>query len=185
MDNIFARRSVRKYLPDALPREALEQIVAAGKAAPSAMNKQPYHITVVTAPEKLALLDDLCRREMLSNPNLPPHVRERVDSPDFTARYNAPCLILVCAEGPDRNFIRDADLVMTTMLLAARALDIGSCWLGAFSFLTNIDGAPELLARELGIPEGYALCEGACFGYPDGGFGEARERRTDNVNWVE
>ncbi|NLM61500.1 MAG: hypothetical protein GX193_05420 [Clostridiales bacterium] len=42
LKTLHARRSVRSYKPDPISREDFETIVAAGKAAPSGMNRQPY-----------------------------------------------------------------------------------------------------------------------------------------------
>lgn len=186
MKSLLERRSVRAYKPDALPKEALEQIVAAGKLAPSAMNKQPYHITVVTSPEKLDVISGLAQKEMLSNPDLPPHIRERVESPDFNGINHAPAMILVSIKEDAIKADRDADLVCENMMIAARSLEIGSCWLGAYSHVWKLEGVPELMHSEFGIPEGYMLNAGIVFGYPDGGFPDTpRVRRDDNVNWVE
>lgn len=189
MSVLFDRRSIRKYKSDMVPREVLEQIVAAGKMAPSAMNQQRYHITVVTSAEKIQVLGGLVKQEMLSNPNLPPHVRERLEGPDFSATNGAPVVILVSkAEGPlgPMDSAQDAALVCENLMLEARVLEVGSCWMGAFSHMWNIPGAPETLRSDFGIPEGYELYAGIVFGYPDGGFPDTpRARREDNVNWVE
>ena len=45
---IKARRSVRGYRPDPVPREVIEEIISVAKWAPSSMNTQPWHVHVVT-----------------------------------------------------------------------------------------------------------------------------------------
>jgi len=45
---IKARRSVRGYRPDPLPREVIEEIISVAKWAPSSMNTQPWYVHVVT-----------------------------------------------------------------------------------------------------------------------------------------
>ena len=186
MKALLERRSVRAYKADKLPKEALEQIIAAGKLAPSAMNKQPYHITVVTSAEKLETLSGMAQKEMLANPNLPPHIREKVTAPDFNGIYHAPAMILVShLENGGPWAASDAALVCENMMIAARELEIGSCWLGAYSHIWKLDGVPAQLREEFGIPEGYQLNAGIVFGYPADGFPEPRARREDNVNWVE
>ena len=47
-DLIKARRSVRGYRPDPVPRELIEEIISVAKWAPSSMNTQPWHVHVVT-----------------------------------------------------------------------------------------------------------------------------------------
>ena len=58
MENLLTRRSVRKYKPDKVPKEVLEQIVRAGTYAPTGMNRQSPIILAVTNP---ALRDRLSR----------------------------------------------------------------------------------------------------------------------------
>jgi len=43
-----ARRSIRGYKPDPIPREVLEEIIHIAKQAPSSMNTQPWHFHVLT-----------------------------------------------------------------------------------------------------------------------------------------
>ena len=51
MENLLTRRSVRKYKPDMVPKEVLEQIVRAGTYAPTGMNRQSPIILAVTNPD--------------------------------------------------------------------------------------------------------------------------------------
>ena len=51
LENIKSRRSVKKYKPDMVPREIIEQIVEAGTYAPTGMNKQSPIILAVTKKE--------------------------------------------------------------------------------------------------------------------------------------
>lgn len=185
MNSILNRRSVKAYKPDPVPQPIIEMIIGAGKLAPSPMNLQRYHITVVQSPEKLELLSSLAQREMLSNPALPPHIRERVVSPDFNGTYHAPMMVLVSRKADTEESTLDAALACENMMIAARALEIGSCWLGAYSHIWKLDGVPELMRAEFGIPEGYVLYSGIVYGYPKDGFPTTqRVRRTDNVNYV-
>ena len=47
MNEIFARRSIRKFLPTMVEDEKIEQLLRAGMAAPSAGNQQPWEFYVV------------------------------------------------------------------------------------------------------------------------------------------
>ncbi|HRY84667.1 MAG TPA: nitroreductase family protein, partial [Candidatus Cloacimonadota bacterium] len=46
MEVIKQRISVRNYLPDPVPSEVLEEILEAGRLAPSAQNRQPWRYIV-------------------------------------------------------------------------------------------------------------------------------------------
>lgn len=52
-DAIRARRNVRSYTDQPIPREDLERILEAGRRAPSAGNRQPWNFVVVTDREQL------------------------------------------------------------------------------------------------------------------------------------
>ncbi len=45
---VRARRSIRGYKPDPVPRSVIEEIVEVATGAPSSMNTQPWHLHVVT-----------------------------------------------------------------------------------------------------------------------------------------
>src|SRR4030042_3547963 len=51
LDVVLSRRSVRRYEPREIPRDVLDQILEAGRQAPSAANKQPWHFIVLTDSE--------------------------------------------------------------------------------------------------------------------------------------
>jgi nitroreductase len=55
---ITSRRSVRAFLPTAVPRETVEAILAVAARAPSGVNTQPWKVTVLTGAAK----DELSRR---------------------------------------------------------------------------------------------------------------------------
>ena len=41
METILSRRSIRRYMPDPLPEEAIRRVLEAGRAAPSAGDERP------------------------------------------------------------------------------------------------------------------------------------------------
>jgi nitroreductase len=55
-DAIRARRNVRQYTDQAIPRDDLERVLEAGRRAPSASNWQPWNFVVVTEREQLVEL---------------------------------------------------------------------------------------------------------------------------------
>jgi nitroreductase len=52
---ITSRRSLRAFLPTAVPREAIEDILAVASRAPSGTNTQPWKVYVLTGEAKAAL----------------------------------------------------------------------------------------------------------------------------------
>lgn len=51
---IYSRRSIRKYKPDMPEQNVIEQIIDAGRAAPSAKNRQPWFFHVYSGNMKEA-----------------------------------------------------------------------------------------------------------------------------------
>ena len=52
IDVIKERRSIRRFKPDPVPREKIEEILTLATRAPSAINLQPWEFTVVVSKEK-------------------------------------------------------------------------------------------------------------------------------------
>lgn len=62
INNILKRTSVRSYEDRAVESEKVEKLLRAGMAAPTAVNKQPWHFIVVTDKNQLQKLSE-------ANPN--------------------------------------------------------------------------------------------------------------------
>ena len=52
---IFERRAVRKYQNKTVSKDLIEQLLEAGRMAPSAMGKEPWRFYIVTAKEDIQL----------------------------------------------------------------------------------------------------------------------------------
>jgi nitroreductase len=120
---IETRRSVRKYGTGGIPLDKVVQILDAGTDAPSAGNVQPWEFIVIT--------DEKVKDEIYNVSLSQEHIKK------------APVLIAVLANrkkaslrygkrGRDFYCIQDTAACVQNMLLAAHALGIGACWVGAF-----------------------------------------------------
>lgn len=73
MNEIYERRSIRRYKAVSIAQEVIEQILKAGIAAPSSKNRQPWRFIVATGTAKeaalLAMENGLGREK--TNPLLP------------------------------------------------------------------------------------------------------------------
>lgn len=137
IENIMTRHSVRSYTSEPVSEEMIETMLRAGMAAPSAMNRQPWELVVVTDRELLdAMAGKLKYAKML---------------------VEAPLAIVVCAkthfinrdgENVENMFWEhDASAVTENILLAAHALGLGAVWTAAS------DPVRSAAVREtLGIP---------------------------------
>jgi len=172
--SILARRSYKAFKNDPISDEILETIIEAGKYAPTGMNRQAWHFTVVKSDAgkemfKSALQAMLSKRDSGKPVAPPPQAPGTIVKPDEEFR-GAPVMIVVSGH-PFKEITR-ADCVLATenMYIAAASLGIMSGW----SHMTTNDlfSDPEV-KKQFNIPEGYEVYSASFFGYP---LGEAKDR---------
>jgi nitroreductase len=135
---IMNRRSIRSYKPEQIKDDELNTILECGINAPSAMNSQSWEIRVIQNPEILKKIDG--------------------------SYHNAPTLIIVACAADNFFSPVDCGLLGQNILLAAEALDIGTCVVGNFTnFLNSPEGAE--VRQSLELPEGYKPLYGIAVGY--------------------
>jgi nitroreductase len=142
-DAIYGRRSVRSYVEGKpVEPEKILNLLKAAMAAPSACNIQPWDFIVVTEPERLDAI--------------------RASIAQFGS-YNAPLAIVVCSypgyipwEGDDG--VVDCSAATENMLIAAKAMGLGSVWIGGFD--------SNALRQILEIPATAVPKAMVYFGYP-------------------
>jgi nitroreductase len=143
LDLARRRRSVRRYRLEPVPDELLQQVLEAGRWAPSAVNSQPWEFIVVTDPAVKQALYDMAGVLGLKWQQL----------------LSAPIVIVVCARRLTAYSRDDCIFAGENMLLCAADVGLGACWIGGFS-------EPKL-KRLLSIPDGYLLPGILTLGYPE------------------
>lgn len=139
------RYSVRKFKDTPVPKETVQKILAAGRLAPTACNKQPQEILVVDSPEGLAKFRKCTE-----------------------CHYGAPLAFIVCYD-KEKAWRReydgkcsgdvDAAIVSTHMMLEAWEQGIGSTWVMYF--------IPEAVMTEFALPENIVPVSILVMGYAD------------------
>ncbi len=153
IQTILSRKSVKKYKPDPVSRELIDQIVRAGMQAPTGLNKQSPIILAVT---------DRQVRDQLSKLNAGKDPFFRSDP-----FYGAPCVLVVLAKKDVFTRVYDGSLVMGNMLLAAHSLGLGACWIHRAKETFEQEEGKEIL-RSLGLdPEEYEGIGNCIVGYAD------------------
>jgi nitroreductase len=181
LKTILSRRSVRAYQARQIKEEELQAILEAGQYAPSGMNAQPWHFSVIQDPALLQKINDTIKAELVKSG--PSRMAERAKDESFSVFYQAPTLIVVSGD-PDAVTPRyDCTLALGNMLLAAASVGVGSCWINAVAKMLI---APECrpLLREIGVSEGYTLYGAGAFGYHAGPVAAAAPRKAGAVNFV-
>jgi nitroreductase len=184
--NIYTRRSVRDYKPDDVPDEILKELINAGTYAPSAVNRQPWRFVVIKDRDMISRLSARAKKTLLEHAEkaTDPHVKQMLGAmrmPEFNIFYNAPVLVLIFAAPDAYSPEYDCALAAENMMLAARSLGIGSCWIGFGMPL----GSDKEVLDELKVPANHKLMAPLIFGYPVKDLQTAPKRNEDVVlNWV-
>lgn len=140
-DVILSRRSFRRYENKEIPEEVVQQILEAGRHAPSAVNKQPIRFVVVNDGEKIENFSSALFNRFIKD---------------------APVVVVGCADVKSlltgKWATVDATIALQNMVIAAWSLGVGSCWIGAFN--------EEKVKKLLKIPANWKVVALVTFGYP-------------------
>jgi len=178
---ILRRRSIRKFRPDQIPDFDLERIVEAGLWAPSAMNQQQWHFTVVQSQDLLArLAEDIKGKLLVSGIE---HLAERAGTPGYSPLHAAPTIIVISAGAHAPCIQIDCGAAAENMALAAEALGIGSCLMAMPGLLFASDEGGQW-SKELGFPDGYSHMITVALGYREDDSPAPRPRKPDVVSYV-
>jgi len=180
--NIMNRRSIRKYKEEQIKDEELQAILDAGRFAPSAMNQQSWHFTVVQNKEVIQKIIQAIKTAFFNSGNK--NFEDRAKAEDFNPFYNAPTLIIVSGDEKAIAPQNDGSLALENMFLAAESLDIGSCWIHALNSVFSSEESKEL-KKELGIPEGYNPVGSGVFGYKAVDTPSPAPRKEGTVNIIK
>jgi nitroreductase len=142
---IRERYSVRAYKPDAVEKEKLERVLEAARLAPTAANRQPFQLIVLSTQGREEELQRIYNRGWF---------------------VDAPTVICICAL-VDEGWVRrdgkvyvdvDAAIAMDHLILTATDLGLGTCWIAAFD--------PDAAREVLGLPAGVEPIAFTPLGYP-------------------
>jgi coenzyme F420-0:L-glutamate ligase/coenzyme F420-1:gamma-L-glutamate ligase len=183
---LAARRSIRAFLPDAVPRDTLDGFVEAACAAPAPHHSRPWRWVVVDshdAKARLATGMGARWREDLEGDGIAPgRIAELVEASRVKIT-SAPALVLACLtwDGLDR-YPDDArqraewgmgllslGAAVENFMVAAADAGYASCWVAAPIF------CPEAARDALGLPADWLPHAMVVVGVPDPAyFGRAR-----------
>jgi nitroreductase len=159
---LLAHRSVRTYLPDALPAGTLETLIAAAQSASTSSNLQTWSVIAVADPDRKATLSELAGGQA--------HIRQ---CPLFLVWLTDLARLSYMADqrglphaGLDylEMFLMaaiDAALAAQNATIAAESLGLGTVYIGAMR------NRPEAVASVLQLPPQVFAVFGLCVGYPD------------------
>jgi nitroreductase len=149
--NIFSRRSIREYTDQPVSEADIASLLQAGMAAPSAMNRKPWHLVVVTDKQTLGAI---------------------AAAPPYSRTLGGAALVIVVCGDPSISdwWLQDCTLAAENILIAVTGLGLGAVFLGCYGKAER----EQPIRQVLGIPEEIGLASVLCIGHP----AEEKEPRT-------
>ena len=151
IDVIKNRVSCRSYSEKKVSLKKLNEILEAGRSAPSACNRQIADITAVRKSSNISKIRDLSKSLM-----------------NRDVMYGASTIVLVHAPREDAFCAQDCSCIIENMMVAATALKIDSCWINQFDELLEQEAAKKL-RKSLGIPDDHRIVGSVALGYRNDG----------------
>ena len=143
---IHGRRSIRRYTAQPVPEGAIEALLRAAMAAPSAGDERPWRFVVIT---DRALLNAIPQFHEYSQ-----------------MLKEAPAAIVICGDTTLEKYkgywVQDCSAATQNLLLAAHAKGLGSVWLGVHPIKVRVAKTQELL----GLPSHVIPLAVVALGYP-------------------
>ena len=167
--NMIERSSIRKYKPDMIPQDILDQIIEAGTFAATGKNGQSPIIIAVT---NKAVRDELSK------------VNAKIMGVDIDPFYGAPVVLVVLANKEKFTYVYDGSLVIGNLMLAAHSLGIGSCWIHRAKEEFEMPEYKKLL-KDLGIEGDYEGIGHCILGYADCELPAPPKRKDNYVYYVK
>ncbi|HYP75811.1 MAG TPA: NADPH-dependent oxidoreductase [Polyangiaceae bacterium] len=162
VSGLLSHRSVRQYLPKALPAGTLELLVAAAQSAASSSNLQLWSVIAVEDAER--------RRALAQVANNQAHIQQAPLFLVWIADLNRAAELArargLSSEGLSylEMFLMasiDTALAAQNAVVAAEALGLGTVYIGA------LRNHPERVAEVLGVPSAAYAVFGLCVGWPN------------------
>jgi nitroreductase len=182
MDAICGRRAVRHYKIDCPSEYQIRQLIDAAVWAPSAVNGQGWHFTVVTRADLLDAISAKAKAWILQHE---PWLTEGdgpkplLNDPDFHLLHHAPILIIIAAPSKDKWSAEICAVAAQNLMLAATGHGLASCWIGlAQDWLNSPEGR-----KTLGLPEDDRVIAPIVVGYSAEESRPAARRRP-KVTWI-
>ena len=191
LEAIKTRRSTRKY-SNQMPEKALvEKVIEAGRYAPSGTNSQTTHFIVFTDREQLKEAADIVRSEFAAmelKEDMYASMKASITASrkgTYVFHYGTPVLIVTANKKGYGNALPDSACALENMMIAANAMDLGSCWINQLRWLEDTEAVHSFMMRH-GLAEDETITGALALGYPEEGLPNRTltERKGNPVTWA-
>ena len=165
INNIMTRTSIRQYTNEPVSKSDIETMLRAGMAAPTAVNRQPWHFVAVTDKAKLAELAGA--RGMIKQAGVAIVVCGNMEKalPGKAQAY----------------WVQDCSAATENILLAANALGLGAVWTGCYP----MDDRVAEVSKALKLPENIVPLCVIAIGHPAERPQAKDKWKPENVSYNE
>ena len=192
LEAILTRRSTRRFSEELPDKHLIEQILDAGRHAPSGSNSQTTHLIVITDKAVLKELAVLAQEEFAAMELSEDLYISKKNSilasrkGNYVFHYDAPVLIVTANRKGYCNAMADSACVLENMMIAANTLDLGSCWINQLHWLDESETIRNVLYG-IGLKEEETVTGGLALGYAlSGEPNRDPQKITGNpVTWAE
>jgi len=154
------RKSTRKYKEEQIKEEELKAILEAGIQAPSAINSQPWHFTVIQNKEFIDHINDKAKEKMIESDDI--SIRNFAKS-STSIFYNGPTVIIVSGKENVSSSLVGCSAAIENMLIAAESIGLGTVWVGLFRYFFTFNEE----VKKLKLPNGYEPFYAVVVGYKE------------------
>ena len=156
IEKLLSRRSVRKFKNDPINEEVFNNILEAGRQAPSATNNQPWHFVAVRNKKG----------------------KEACDFQGFNRWVTGASFVIVGFYRQSEVIIEklslmDVTIALQNMVVAGWVQGVGSCWMGAFD--------DKILKEALNLPVDSIIVGAIAFGIPDDNPRQPRKKPINEI----
>ena len=175
IEAIMTRRSTRRFAAEVPEWGSVEKVIEAGRYAPSGGNSQTTHFIVITDPDvlqELARIVQTAFAKMDIQPDTYASLKNSISASkrgNYIFHYNTPVLIVTANKKGYGNAMADSACALENMMIAANALNLGTCWINQLHWLDEDDAVRAYLLG-LGLAEDETVTGGLALGYPAEGL---------------
>ncbi|MGN6178347.1 MAG: nitroreductase family protein [Mucilaginibacter sp.] len=157
IETITTRRAVRRYKELAVEKSVIDQVIEAGRWAPSAMNEQSWRFYVLTDSEKIhRLAGDIAHLAFRLKDRTLGELKaaalsifhfsglKELLTQDDHIFYHAPVVVFITAPDDNEWTGLNTGMCAQNMMLAAKSLGLDSCPIGLARFVEKTAHYPDL-----------------------------------------
>ncbi|MGI5889078.1 MAG: nitroreductase family protein [Oscillospiraceae bacterium] len=160
---IASRSSTRDYMPDPVPRDAVEALETAALEAPTSLDRQEQKFIFVTDPALIREMEhDIAEKAREAGET---DYLERLAMRDGKVFFGAPLVIVVSSRTENDYTAVDAGIAAQTICLAAESMGLGSVIMAAPDRIFLGEEGGRWRSR-LGMEPGWRFEISVAVGYP-------------------